>query len=369
MKRKFFASLVVLTFAFGVSSVSAQMREAGNQTGVRQTQPLVNLLPASDGAASVNIERLLSDALPQMLSGNQAMLADVLRHIDEVKAKTGIDLRQFEQIVVGISAKQGAARKINFEPVVLARGTFNAGALLAVAKTAANGKYREEKIGTRSVFIFTPKDAVRQTGAQASTTKTSVLLPGLGIVVSGDWLKMLSNEFAVSLVDNNTLAIGSTARVRETLGAGARVGGEVLTALNRQPNALLNFGLKVPAGFSQFINLGNDEISRNLDAVRFVSGAADIADGSASVSMAAKTANVEQAESLQQQLEGLQMLGRAFLGGAKGADKQIYARLINDLKITRSGGEVALDLSVAQTDINFLLDKFSKPKPELNSSK
>lgn len=367
MKKKFFALTVMWTLALGVLSVSAQTRRTANQTN-QQQQQLANLLPASDGAASVNMQRLLSDALPQILSGNQPLLADVLRHIDGVKTTTGIDLRQFEQIAVGVSAKQNAARKVGFEPVVLARGTFNAGALLAVAKTVVNGKYREEKIGERAIYIFTPKNVLKQNGAQ-QTPKTSVLLPGLGIIVSSDWLKMFSNEFAVSLLDSNTLAIGSTARVRETLGTSARVGGEVLAAVNRQPNALVNFGLKMPAGFSQFINLGNDEISKNLDAIRFVSGAADVSDGNASVWLAAKTTTPDQAQSLHQQLEGLQMLGQTLLGGAKGADKQVYARLVNDLKIARAGGEVTLDLQMAQSDINFLLDKFTKPKVQLNSAK
>ncbi len=357
--------MIAWTLAAGVLSVSAQTGRTvlTNQTG----QPLAGLLPASDGAASVNMQRLLSDAMPQILSGNQPLLADVLAHIDLVKSKTGIDLRQFEQIAVGVSAKPNASRKIDFEPVVLARGTFNAGALAALARTAANGKYREEKIGSRSVYVFTAKNDVRQNQTQSG--KPSVLLPGVGLVVSFDFMKMMTNELAVTVLDNNTLAIGSLSRVRETLGTSPRIGGDVLAAVNRKPNALLNFGLKMPAGFSQFIKLGSDEISKNLDAVRFVSGAADVADGSAAVSLAAKTVTAEQAQSLQEQLEAFQMLGKSFLGGAKGADKQVYARLVNDLRIARAGGEVTLDVQIAQSDINVLLGKLTLKKDAAASSK
>lgn len=364
--KNFFALAVMWAFAVGVLSVSAQ---TGGTALTNQTnQSLAGLLPASDGAVSVNMQRLLSDAMPQILSGNQPLLADVLSHIDDVKSKTGIDLRQFEQIAVGISAKRGASRKFDFEPIVLARGTFSAGALVALARTAANGKYREERIGDRSVYVFTAKNEVGRNQSQIGG-KPSVLLPGAGLVVSYDFMKMMTNELAVTVLDNNTLAVGSLSRIRQMLGTGARVGGDVLAAVNRKPNALLNFGLKMPAGFSQFINLGNDEISKNLDAVRFVSGAADVSDGSATISLAAKTVTPEQAQSLHEQLEAFQMLGKSFLGGAKGADKQVYARLVNDLKIARAGGEVTLDAQIAQSDINVLLDLLNRKKVAPVSSK
>lgn len=363
MKRKFFALMIVWAVAVGVLSASAQTVGTANPAD----RQLAGLLPASDGAVNINMRRLLSDALPQILSGNQPMLADVLAHIDRVKAKTGIDLRQFEQIAVGVSVKGNAARKFDFEPIVLARGTFNTGALVALAKTAAGGKYREEKIGDRSVYVFTAKNEVKQNQSQGG--KPSVLLPGVGLIVSFDFMKMLADELAVTVIDNNTLAVGSLTRVRETLGTSARVGGDVLAAINRKPNALVNFGMNLPAGLSGFIKLGDDELGNTLDSIRFVSGAVDVADGGASISLAAKTTTPAQAESLQQQLEGFQNLGKVFLGGAKSADKQIYARLVNDLKVARGGGEVTLDLQMAQSDINFLLDKFAKPKARAISSK
>lgn len=375
MVKKFFVLMVVWAFAFGVSSSAAQTR-APAQTGAGKiaAQPnngqLVNLLPASDGAASINMRRLLSDALPQILSGNQSMLRDVLRHIDDLKTQTGIDLRQFEQIAVGVSVKQNAARKMDFEPVVLARGTLNANALIDFARTAAgNGKYREERFGDRTIYIFTPKNAVRQNSGSPAP-QTSVLLPGLGLIVSGDWLKMLSNEVAVSRLDAETLAIGSPARLRETFGTGARLGGGVLAAIDRKPESAVRFAVELPpGGLASFIKLNNDELGNTLASVRLVSGAVDVSDGSAVVSLMAKTAQPEQAASFQEQLEGFQSLGKVFLGGSKEADKQLYARLIEKIKIARQGNEVTIDLQVLQGDISFLLNNLSRKKDAATSAK
>jgi hypothetical protein len=71
--------------------------------------------------------------------------------------------------------------------------------------------------------------------------------------------------------------------------------------------------------------------------------------------MTAKTLKPEQAQSLQETLEGLQMVGKALIGGSKSADKKIYARMIDNAKISRTGNEVMLNLQVPQTDINVLI--------------
>jgi hypothetical protein len=55
------------------------------------------------------------------------------------------------------------------------------------------------------------------------------------------------------------------------------------------------------------------------------------------------------------------MLGKSFLGsGGKSEDKQVFSRMIDNVKIARGDGsnEVTLDLQVPQNDINILL----KPK-------
>ena len=81
----------------------------------------------------------------------------------------------------------------------------------------------------------------------------------------------------------------------------------------------------------------------------------DVGVTGASLNLTARTLQNAQAQGLLETLEGLQMLGKAFLGGSKGPDKQVYARLIENAKFTAKGNEVMLDLQVPQSDIDILV--------------
>jgi hypothetical protein len=342
MKSKIF--VLVAVFAFILNAVGT----ASAQTKTNRTNDsLFALLPASDGVLTLDVQRILNEAVPQILSGKPQMLADINAKIDELRAKTGLDARQFEQVVIGVSTKQISAREVDLEPVFLARGKYNANALIALAKVASNGKYREEKFGSRTVYIFTGKEIVEQNKPKTNNSWFDQALDRM--------IKGLSKEIAVTSLDGNTLAFGSLARVRETFEGKLKVNNEVLSLANRKPNAVVSFGMQLPNGLSNFIQLDNDELGKTLDSIRQLSGAIEIANDNATVSVVAKTLRAEQAQTLHETLEGLQMIGKAFIGAGKGEDKKVLARMIDNARITRNLSEVALDLQVPQSDINILL--------------
>ncbi len=351
MRIKFFALLTsgALLLNVGAGAVSAQTK-ANIQTNVQtnaQTNQLAALLPTSDGVLTLDVQRLLNEAVPQILSSRQQTLADINAKIDELRDKTGLDARQFEQIAVGVAMKQISAKEIDLEPVFLARGKYSANALIALGKLASNGKYREEKFGSRTVYVFTGKEI-------AATNKPAT---------SNSWLdkaieRMFNNltkEIAVTTLDANTLAFGSLARVRETFESKTPINNEVLSLVNRKPNAVVSFGAKLPNGLSSFVDLDNDELGKTLDSIRQMSGAVEVSGGNTSLTIAAKTLKPEQAQSLKETLDGLQMIGKAFLGGGKTDDKKVYGRMIDSARFTQTGSEVTLDLQVPQSDINILL--------------
>ncbi len=344
MKNKIFA-LFVLT-AFILSAVALIFADTKTS---KTNNELAALLPASDMVVTLDAQRLFNQALPQVLSANQEMLGEINAHIDALKSKTGLDARQFQQVAVGLTTKQISAKDVEFEPFVLARGSFNSGALLAVAKMASNGKYREEKIGSRTVYIFTPKEIAE---ANKPTTKNSFLSKILDKVT-----KNLTREVAITTYDDKTLAFGTPARVREAFGTKTRIAADVLGLVNRNPNAVVSFGGRMPNGMSAFLPFENDELGKNLDSIRQVSGGLNIGDGNATLSVTAKTLKDEQAQGLKDTMEGLQVLGKAFLGGSKSADKQVYARMVENAKISRNGSEVSFDLQVPQTDIDVIISK------------
>lgn len=363
MKKKILALAAVCAFAFNAFGIT--LAAANPTEKAKQTSQLAALLPASDAVMTLDIQRLFGEALPQILSGNQPMLADIVGKIDEMKAKTGFDLRQFEQVAIGVSSRKTAAREMEFAPVLLARGSFNAGALIALGKIAvgskgSNIKYREEKAGgDRTIYVFTSPVVFKTVPLPNKPNMQPQKSRSVFEKAIDKMFQNLSHEFAVAAYDDNTLAIGSPARVRETLAAAVtHLDGDVSDLISRRPDAIVNFGLRTPNGMADFVpDLGSDEISKNIGAIRYLSVSADVSGGAATTAISAKTLKPEQAKSLQEQLEGLRMIGKGFLGGSKSADKIVFGRMIENLKIARNVNEVTLDLQVSQSDINVLLDK------------
>lgn len=345
MKNRFFALLAVGVLTLNM--FGAAFAETNAAKNNQQTNRLVALLPASDAVMTFDAKRFMNDALPQLLSSNQTMLGAVVSEVDKIKAKTGIDLRQFEQVAVGVTINKISAKEYDFEPIVLARGQMNAGALLSVAKVGAKGKYREEKIGGKTVFIFAAKEIAEQNKpANQSPQKARMIDRFIG---------KLTQEIAVTSFDANTLAFGTVARLRQTIEAKTRVGADVSGLIDRRPSAVMNFAAKLPGGMSAFLPLDNDELGKNIDAIQYLYGSMDVAAANAILQLTARTERAEQAQGLAETLEGLQMVGKAIIGGMRGADKKVYARMIENAKLSRAGNEFTLDLQVPQSDIDVLI--------------
>jgi hypothetical protein len=338
-------TLSVLIFNTAASAVEDTPRKVVNTAG------LVALLPASDGVVVFDIKRFLNSALPQMLSGNQAMLAEVTKAIEDAKAKTGIDVRQFDVLAAGITAKKIKEKEYDLDSVLIARGQVNTGAVLAAAKLAANGKYREEKIGAKTIYIFEAREIAAQNVPQTGT-KTSRMI---NKVLGG-----FKKELAATAIDANTLAFGTVERIKDTVSGTSKVDKEISGLLNKTTASVATFAARVPEGMSAFLPLDNDELGKNIDSIKYLYGSMDVAGTSTALNATARTLQAEQAVSLKDTLDGLQMLGKVFLGGAKGADKQVYARLIENVRFSAKGNEVTMDLAIAQTDIDFLVGLLGK---------
>src|SRR4028118_1122914 len=94
-----------LAFVVAISVTAFAANDIVTQTA-QTNNSLVALLPASDAVITLNMKRLLNDGLPQILVAKPDKLAQLNAQMDEIKAKTGIDPRSFEQIVVGASLRQ-----------------------------------------------------------------------------------------------------------------------------------------------------------------------------------------------------------------------------------------------------------------------
>jgi hypothetical protein len=344
MKKRIFAVLTVCAVVLNVVGAGLAGTKSGKKAKINNQ--LVALLPASEAAMAVDAKRFFGEALPQILSSNQPLLTEILSKLDEIKTKTGIDFKQFEQVAIGVSSIKASDSGYDFEPLVLARGQYNAAGLVTVAKTASNGKYREEKIGGKTVYVFSPQEVIEQNKDKINSSKFADII--------GKFLVGLNKEMALTTYDNNTLVIGSAARVREMFETKTRISAEVLDLVSRKPNAVMNFGALVPNGLADFVELDDDDLGKSLKGVRQLFGSMDVVGANTTVTIVAKTAEAPQAKMLKDTIIGFQGFA-GVLKGSKREDQKIYGRMLENTKIAQNGNEVTIDLQVPQTDLNVIV--------------
>jgi hypothetical protein len=345
MTKKIIVTLIALAFILSVI-IPALADDKANKNAKQATQ-LVAVLPDSDGIMSVNVKRLLNEALPQILSANQPKLNGILGKLDEVKTKTGIDLSRFEQVAIGVKANQISPSKFEFEPVILARGSYDAGALVAVAKLASKGKYREEKIGGQTIYIFSAKEIAEENKPQSNGSFMDKMFDKM--------LGSFNGEFALTSYDTSTLAFGSVPRVREVIESKTRVNSQLLDLVYRNQNAVMSFGANMPKGMASFFDLDNEEIDKNINVIKQIYGSMNVNGNNTNVSLTAKTLKEQEAVDLETFMKGIAEVGKVLIGSSKGADKKVYARMIENAKISHQGNEVMLDLQIPQSDIDVIV--------------
>ena len=331
MKIRILSNIFVVSLLLaGFSSASvAQTRRAASVT---PNQSLLARLPASDAVARVNVKRVLSEALPKLLAGNSAKLAEVDSQIEQFKTRTSLDLRSFDELALGMLYSYPSAGITKVDTIGVARGTFNTAAIVAAGRAAANGQYREEKYLGKTIYIFTVDQQLRLLGV----------------------LDLKITELAVSPLDANTLALGHAARVRKTIAAGREKPSPntALIALATQdPNAIAGFGGNVSPELIQNLRIGNDAIARDVAAVRQAYGSLAMTDKDLELVVAARTVDAGSARSLGETVESLKQLGPLFINRLSGMKGVLARSALGNLKITTQGNELKIRTAVAQSDV------------------
>ena len=143
MKKISFAALIAalaLVFVLPVGGFPQRSRKAV-PTQVNPGSGLLSSLPPSDAVALINVNRLLDEAMPKLLAENPARLAEVNSELANFKTQTGLDPRSFDQIALGFRYLYPAEGITKISTVALARGTFNAGAIVAAGRLAAHSPH------------------------------------------------------------------------------------------------------------------------------------------------------------------------------------------------------------------------------------
>ena len=346
MKSRIFAAITasILVFSFAISAfATVDKRRVVKKVVKAQTNPLVALLPASDAVVTVNGKRFFGEALAKVFASNQKLLGEIFAKVDAIQTKTGVDLRRFDSLVGGVNIIKKAGNDFDFDPVVVARGAVDSAALIEAVKHSANAKIREETINGRSIVVISAADVLANLNANPTDPATQQKQPEF------------VNDLAITAIDANTVAVGSLVRVRETVEHKTTISMELAELLGKKAPALANFAAKVPGGMSTLLPLDNDDLGMNLDSIKTVYGNADFAAGQATISVTGRTLQAQQAIDLKGTFDGLRDIGKSFLGASKAADKQLYARLLTNVKITQVANEISLDLAIPQSDVDMLV--------------
>lgn len=323
------AATLLLTVGVSVIGIAQRNRTA---TSAKAPPTLMSALPPSDAVAIINVARVFNEALPKLLAENPAKLAEVTNELARFKSQTGLDPRSFDQVALGFSYQYPREGITKVSTVALARGTFNAGAMVAAGRLAANGKYAEQKYQGKTIYIFSLERQIR--------------LLGLWDVKVGD--------LAVAALDSNTLALGDLDVVRGAIDAtkaGKHPNAELLALASRDPDAIVGFGGNVSPKLLENLSLSNDTIASELTAVRQIYGTLGMTNTDLALMLTARTVDTYAAKNLGDTVEGLKQLGGFFVGRLTGAKGTLARSALDNLTSTTTGNELQIRTAVAQSQV------------------
>ena len=293
---------------------------------------VLNLLPASDAVVSVDVRRLLNEAVPSVFAADPAKLAQVNAQIDKFKSQTGIDPRSCERLAVGLRYTYPSPGIIKGESVAIMRGTFNPAAIAGAGRIAASGKFDEQKYKGATICVFSLNEQIKLLGVY----------------------NLRVNNLAVSVLNANTLVVGSLSTVRAAIDAGKfgrRASSELVALAMRDPNALIAFAGNVTPALQRNLRLGNDETAKDVASIRQVYGSVGIKGAKFYVSLAARTFNPAQAKRLSDTITGLEQLAPLVVDRLPEARKKLARSALESLKITSQGNELRISTEVLQVDV------------------
>lgn len=336
MRRTIFASALSLVFfALGVSAQTAG-RAAGS--GAQGSPPLARVnvpLPASDAVLRADLRRLLTEVAPRALASDQAKLSRLNSDVEEFKARTGLDPRDFETVTVGvrISPLPSGAIKIG-NAVAIARGHFRADALVAAMRAAAKGGLSEQKYAGQTVYLIPVNDRIKVFGLA----------------------RMHVGQLAVCVLDQATLAVGEPAAVRGAVDAAAgrgHVEQPLVDSVQTSPG-LVAFAGNVPAGAFSGIETGLPGVDRAVASIRAFHGSLAQTPAGFTLTTVLRAQTAADARQLYATAQAIKQTapGLLSLSGEKGRFAQTA---INNLKLSTKGEEVQLQLDVAQGDLAEML--------------
>lgn len=337
MNKKTVASILAVVSGVTIITLVSSLTFGGQKQKPAGAPPsnIASYLPASDAVAIVDVKRVLNETMPSILGSDQAKLAQANADIDEFKTKTGVDVRQFNRVVVGMRYAYPSATTTKLETVAIAHGTFDAKAISTSARAAANGKSREEKYRGLTITIVNVNDQIKLLGLWNITI----------------------NELAICPLDPTSLALGTLENVKAAIDAGkaGRAPAELLSLAAKDPTAVIGFGANITPELVSKLDLGNDTIAKDVSSIKQAYGSVGSTQSDVTVMMVARTDSADAAKNLGDTVEGLRQLGTMFIGRMAQPRRALAESALNNLKVTARGTEVEIRTQVAAANLAALI--------------
>jgi hypothetical protein len=338
VNKKSIASIFAVVSGVAIIILVSSLTFVGQKqktAAVAATSNVARYLPASDAIAIVNVKRMLNETMPSILGGDQAKLAQANAEVDKFKTKTGVDLRSFDRVALGLRYVYPTANITKLETVAIAHGTFDAKAISASARTAANGKSREEKYRGATLTIISVNDQIKLLGL----------------------FNMTINELAICPLDQNSLALGTPANVKAAIDAGkaGRAAADLISLATKDQNAVIGFGANVTPELLARLDVGNDTIAKDVSSIKQAYGSVGSTQSDVTVMMVARTDSADAAKNLSDTVEGLRQLGSIFIGRLAQPRRDLAQSALTNLKVKARGTEIEISTQVAAANLAALI--------------
>jgi hypothetical protein len=347
MRRTVYASTLALTLTALSLPTGAQTRRGSQPqrtggttttTARTTTAPAVESipLPASDALLSVDLDKLFKEVVPRALAGNAERLAQLNMDVEQFKARTGLDARSFNRLIVGARIKRLESGAVKLDNVTaIARGRVDSSALGSAIRAASKGSVAEQAYNGKTVYVTTINDQIRLFGIA----------------------KMRVRELAVVALDSETVALGEPEDVRAAIDAQAGRAPRAdmaLLSFPKGPNDFMGFAGNVPAGTLEGIETGLPGLDRAVASIQSFYGSAASSAAGIQFMTTLRAGTAADAKQLFDSLDAVRQIAPSLIAmmGEKGKFAQ---NAVNSLKLSTKGNEVQLRLEVPQSDISGLL--------------
>lgn len=350
--RKFLSEALILILLASAANTRAQTTGQGRPNGASApsvaapakpvaaaatTDELLQLLPATDMVAVLDVSRLVNELLPRLAEIKIGGLDELAKDVAEFTQKTGIDPAQVRSAVLGVNLNNTQAIG-----AVIISGVELDNTKLEAAMKVFKAEYKTADYKGKTIFNVMEK--INKTPAAGPVT-------------------VKTDETAFAALGGQRLVLGDLNMVKGVIDvqAGAAKGG-VAPALNSALNetraaALVRFALNIPAALRQSVQDQGD-LFKSVATVKTVLGTFDVAsDFSLALDALMRTGTQSEAAELESGLQGLLGLVRGIFGGGGDAKTNLIAQLLEQVRLGMKLNDVTLSITVPRAVLDELTKK------------